>query len=236
MTALAIVSDQQQGLANNGWLNSLARQWPHQGDLLSWCQQMSPAVSCLMIMVGIVYLLFGIRIFKALVMLNAAVVGGILAVDIVGVRGEGAIACAMVGSVFAAAIAWPTMKYAVALMGGIFGVLLGASVWHTIDLDPRLVWAGALVGLIGFGLVSFIVFRGSVMMYTSLQGSFMVVFGILGLVYKYGDIAPQVTYHLRLEPFLLPAAVFIPAVIGLIFQQHHHQGAGHAPASGGGKK
>jgi hypothetical protein len=213
ITPLAIISDAQtsNGLTSNGWLNSVA---------------------CLMIMVGIVYLLFGIRIFKALVMLNAAVVGGILAVEIVGVRGEAAIACAMVGSVFAAAIAWPTMKYAVALMGGIFGVLMGASIWHTIDLDPHLVWAGALVGLIGFGLLSFILFRGSVMMYTSLQGSFMLVFGILGLVYKYGEIAPQVTYHLRLEPFLLPASIFIPAVIGLIFQQHHH--AAHAAGGGGG--
>jgi len=34
------------------------------------------------------------------------------------------------------------------------------------------------------------------MMYTSLQGSFMLVFGLLGLIYKYQQLAPNVTRHL----------------------------------------
>ena len=211
----------------------LPRTWPHQGDLLGWCQHMTPGVATLLIMMGIVYLMFGYQIFKGLVLVNAAVVGAYLGANL-GQEGDTAIVCAVIGAVAASAIAWPTMKYAVALMGGIFGALLGASIWHTVNLDPRLVWAGALVGLVGFGMLSFILFRGSVMMYTSLQGSFMLVFGILGLIYQYQQIAPQVTSHLKVQPFLLPAAVFIPAVMGLIFQQHHT--TGHAGGGGGDKK
>jgi hypothetical protein len=214
------------------FFSAVPRTWPHQGDLLTWCQQMTPAVSALLIMMGIIYLLFGYQIFKGLVLLNAAVVGAYMGANL-GQEGDTAIVCGVIGAVAAAAVAWPTMKYAVALMGGIFGALLGASIWHTLSLDPNLVWAGALVGLVGFGLLSFILFRGSVMMYTSLQGSFMLVFGILGLIYQYHGIAPNVTSHLKVQPFLLPAAVFIPAVVGLIFQQHHTTG-GHA--SGGGDK
>ena len=111
------------------------------------------------------------------------------------------------------------MKYAVAFMGGVFGALLGASLWRAVGLEPYLSWAGAMTGLVLFGLLSFILFRGSVMMYMSLQGSVMLIFGILGLIYKYQDIAPKVTENMTLKPFLLPVAIFIPAVLGLIYQQ-----------------
>ena len=84
--------------------------------------------------------------------------------------------------------------------------------------DPNFAWAGALCGLVFFGLLSFIVFRGSVMMYMSLQGSIMLVFGVLGLIYKYQSIAAQVTNSLTLKPFILPAAIFIPALFGLLYQ------------------
>jgi hypothetical protein len=209
--------------------------WPHQHDLISWCQQMTPGVAATLIIVGIVYLLFGIQIFKVLVLVNAAVVGAYLG-NYWGKEGDAATIGAVICAVAAAAIAWPTMKYAVALMGGMFGALAGASVWHAVGLDPNVVWAGALVGLVGFGMLSFVLFRGSIMMYTSLQGAFMIVFGVLGLIYQYQDAAKQTTDHLKLQPFLLPASIFIPALIGLIFQQHMTtpQGTGGGGGGGGG--
>jgi hypothetical protein len=213
---------------------SVPKTWPQQRDLLTWCQQMTPGVAALLILMGIIYLLFGYQIFKGLVLLNAAVVGAYIGANFG--EGDTATVCAVIGAVAAAAIAWPTMKYAVAIMGGCFGALLGASLWRTLNLDPELVWAGALVGLVSFGLVSFILFRGSVMMYTSLQGAFMLVFGILGLIYQYEEFAADVTKHLKVQPYWLPAAIFIPAVMGLIFQQHNTTGGhgGHGGGGGGG--
>jgi len=89
-----------------------------------------------------------------------------------------------------------------------------------------------LTGLVGFGLLSFILFRGSVMMYMSLQGSVMLIFGILGLVYKYKELGPQVTENMTLKPFLLPLAIFIPALLGLVYQQAQSA----QPEAAGGKK
>lgn len=215
------------------FFNDVPKGWPHQHDLLTWCQQMTPGVAALLIIVGIVYLLFGFQIFKALVLVNAAVVGAYIGAYW-GKEGDAETIGAVICAVAAAAIAWPTMKYAVALMGGIFGALLGASVWHAVGLDPNVDWAGALVGLVSFGMLSFVLFRGSVMMYTSLQGAFMMVFGILGLIYQYQDAAKQVTDHLKLQPFLLPAAIFIPALLGLIFQQHNTTATAGGGGSGGG--
>jgi hypothetical protein len=148
-------------------------------------------------------------------------VGGCLGAIIGDRLADSAAIGAVVGAVLIAATTWPTMKYAVALMGGTFGALVGAALWRSFNLDPQFAWAGGLIGLVTFGLLSFIVFKGSVMMYTSLQGAVMLVFGVLGLAFKYQSIAPMITQHMQLKPFLLPLAIFIPAVLGLIYQQSH---------------
>ena len=204
-------------------------------DLLNWCQTMMPGTAMLLIIAGLIYLLYGYRIIKVLVMINAVVAGAGIGAAL-GRHGETAVACAVIGAFAAAAITWPAMKYAVALMGGVIGALVAGSVWHAVGLDPAFAWAGALVGLVGLGLLCFILFRGSVMMYTSLQGAVMFVMGILGLIYKYQELAPQLTNHFKVEPFLFPAAVFIPAMVGLIFQQHHTAAGGGGGGGGHGKK
>ena len=56
------------------WLK-LPGHWPEQGDLLQWCQTMGPGTAAVLVLAGIVYLVFGVQIFKALVTLNAACVG-----------------------------------------------------------------------------------------------------------------------------------------------------------------
>jgi hypothetical protein len=114
-------------------------------------------------------------------------------------------------------------------MGGIFGVLLGASVWRSCGLDPKYAWSGGLTGMVFFGMLSFLLFRGSIMMFTSLQGSVMLIFGLLGLIYKYQDMAPRVNENLSLRPFLLPMFILVPATIGLIYQQTQYPAAAAAP-------
>jgi hypothetical protein len=197
---------------------NLPSHWPVQTDLLQWCQEMSPGAATILIIGGLIYLLFGFYIFKMLVVLNAALVGGFIGMKI-GEQGGSGVAGGCVGAFVCGAVTWPLMKYAVAFMGGIFGALLGASMWRSIGLEPSMCWAGALTGLVLFGLLSFILFKASVMMYTSLQGSVMLIFGILGLIYKYQSVAPKLTENMTLKPFLLPLFIFIPAVVGLIYQQ-----------------
>jgi len=214
--------------------------WPHQIDLLTRCQEMSPGIAALLILAGVIYLLFGFKIFKALVMLNAAAIGGYVAAVMYGGHGEQTAAAVLICAFAAAALAWPTMKYAVAIMGGLFGAALGGSLWKLLLPEQNLLWAGALMGLVAFGLLSFVLFKASVMMYTSLQGSFMLVFGCLGLIFKYQEIAPQVLAHLNKQSFVLPAIVFVPAMVGWIYQHHNATakpgGGGGGGGGGSGKK
>jgi Domain of unknown function (DUF4203) len=203
---------------------------PAQADLLTWAQQMSPGVATILIIGGGVYLMFGYYIFKWLVMVNAGLFGAAIGYKIAEQTNGSLVIGAVAGGVIAAAIAWPLMKWAVAIMGGVFGALLGASLWRTSGLQPNLAWAGALSGLVGCGLLSFVLFRMSVIMYTSLQGSVMLIFGILGLVYKYKTVAPDVQQHLLVKPFLLPLAILIPAILGLVYQHMQHPAPAKKPA------
>jgi hypothetical protein len=198
-----------------GW-PGFPRHWPAQADLIDWCQHMGSGVAILLVLLGVVYLLFGFYLFKWLVVLNAAVVGAALGAAL-GAKAGATLPGGILGGFTAAAITWPLMKWAVAIMGGIFGAALGASVWKTLALEPAFAWTGAAMGLIFCGLLCFILFRGSVMMYTSLQGSVMLVFGIVGLIYKYPDAAGKITATLQ-KPYLLPIVIFIPALLGMVYQ------------------
>lgn len=190
---------------------------PEQADLLHWCRDMNPGAATLLVAGGVIYLLFGLYLFKWLVTLNAALVGAYLG-SLVGRSGDAAIAGAFMGGFSAAAATWPLMKWAVTVMGGLFGALLGISVWRAVGLAPDYAWSGGLTGLVFFGMLSFVVFRVSIMTYTSLQGAVMLIFGILSLVYKYPDFGARLTDALTFKPFILPAAIFIPAVCGMFYQ------------------
>jgi hypothetical protein len=192
--------------------------WPAQGDLLSFCYKMGPGEAALFVILGVILLLFGINIFKFVVMLNAALLGAAIGAFIGEKAGNTAVG-ATVGGFTGAVLSWPLLKHAVALMGGVIGAVVGASVWRLLNLNPEFFWAGALCGGVTFGLLSFLLFRGCVMIYTALQGSSMVVVGILALVFKYQDLAPRLTQALSAKAYILPIAIFIPAMCGLIFQQ-----------------
>ena len=205
--------------------------FPGQIDLLEWCQRAGYGTSLLLFFAGGVYLLYGWHIYKHLITLNAAICGGYLGALIGASQGSAAIGGA-IGAIVAAAASMPLMKWTVAVMGGVCGALCGASIWRICGQPVDLAWAGALTGLVGFGMFSFVLFRGSIMMYTSLQGAMMVIIGLLGLAFRL-EVSPTLAKTMLSQPAMLPASVFIPAVLGLIFQQTHGPGEG---TGGGGKK
>jgi hypothetical protein len=118
------------------------------------------------------------------------------------------------------------MKYAVAIMGGLIGTVIGMSLWRSFGLDPDFAASGGGMGLIFFGMLSFILFRTSVMMFTSLQGSLMLIFGILTVIYKFNGVdAALIDSKLSFSPFIMPMTIGFAAVIGIIYQNANGEGA-----------
>jgi hypothetical protein len=231
IVALSLLQAAATSRHPRGWLN-FPTQWPAQADLLVWCHDMSAALALMLVLLGAVYLLFGFYLFKPLVMLNAAFIGSVTGV-MFSWRFGGPVPSAILGGFIAAAITYPLMKWAVAVMGGLFGAVLGLTLWKMFGLEMGFAWTGASMGLIACGLFCFILFRGSVMAYTSLQGSVMVVFGVLSLAYKYNWFAELLSYSLTGKPFLLPMIVFIATILGLIYQQNSPLANGPAVAGAG---
>jgi hypothetical protein len=188
-------------------------------------------MAAFLLLVGIIFLLWGYPIFRYLIMFNFGVVGAYLGASL-GKEADTALGGALIGGFLAAALAWPMMKWAVALTGAGIGLILGAAIWRASGQDPTYDWAGGLTGCVAFGMLSFIIFRGGIILYTSLQGGALLAVGMLALLEKY-SVGATVAEHLRSERFLFPTAIVVPAIIGLIFQ-HHMSGA--APAGGAPKK
>lgn len=217
--------------ANSVQFQPLTR-FPGQGDMLTWCQDMSIGTGLLLLLLGLVYLLYGWSQYKWLVTINAGLIGMYLGAAL-GDRYGHMLAGGALGAILFASATLPLVKWAVAVVGGVCGALVGAAIWQLAGLQPDMAWAGAMTGLVGFGMLSFILLRGSVIMYTSLQGAMMIILGILGLAFKNHDAIPSITNIMNTQPFFLPIAVFIPAILGLIFQQTHSP-SGSAGGGGGG--
>lgn len=206
--------------------------WPGQGDLLTWCQNMGPAMAMVLILAGVVYLAYGKSLSRWLVTLNIAIIGAYFG-SCIG-DGQGSVAGALIGGALAGAIAWPFPKYAVAITGGLFGIAVGATVWRLSDLDPHFAWAGGMTGMVFFGMLTFILADMSLLVFMCGQGAAMLVFGILGMAYKYPDIARQVGDALGSRPMALPIIIAAAAGAGWWYQRKHG-GSGPAPSPGGGK-
>ena len=179
---------------------------------------------------GVVYLAYGWKIFKVLVIVNAGFVG-VLAGSYLGATYSEAhggqymvVIGGLTGAVLLASLAWPLMKYAVSIMGGLAGSFLGYGLWHyltTILDQPALnkhAWVGALLGLLVLGMLAFIIFRLTVIIFTCVQGAVMTIAGLLAMVLKYQAGTEGLQDRLINNPHLLPLLVAVPAVIGFTIQ------------------
>ena len=175
---------------------------------------------------GLVYMLQGWKIFKILVIANAAVLGALVGAYLGGMlRGANTwLYTGIAGCLLFAILAWPLMKYAVSLMGGLAGSFLGYSLWfyvsHTIN-RPELMqyaWVGAVIGLITLGLLAFVVLKAVVIIITSCQGSLMTSAGIVALLMKYEPFREGLEMPLRENTHLVALLIGVPALIGIAFQ------------------
>ena len=175
---------------------------------------------------GLVYLLQGWKIFKILVVINAAILG-VLVGSQFGQTLKGAnspLFCGIAGGLLLAVLAMPAMKFAISIMGALAGGALGYGLWAYItkalgkEALLEHAWAGALIGLVTLGLLAFVIFRLVVMIFTSLQGSLMTVTGALGLLLMSSALRDNLQTSLETNVHVLPVLVGVPAIIGFAFQ------------------
>jgi len=202
-------------------------QLPSPQEYLASLSDMGPIWAFILVACGLVYLLNGWKMFKMLVVLNSAAIGCLVGIRLGQMQGgeHTPIFAGAAGGLLLACLAWPLMKYAISLMGGLTGSFLGYGLWNYVAAAVQRqglaqhAWVGALIGLITLGLLAFVIFRLVVVVLTSVQGSIMTVSGLLCLLLKYPPIRESIEPSLTRNIHLLPLLIGVPAVIGFALQE-----------------
>ncbi|MHC4291035.1 MAG: hypothetical protein ACYTEU_02085 [Planctomycetota bacterium] len=180
----------------------------------------------LMLSVGVVYLLYGWRIFRVLVVISFGFIGlflGMLAGDKFFVSEHAILWGGIVGMGLLAAVAVPLMKWCVSILGAMAGGILTAGIWIAFGLSDTYLPAGFIVGFIAGGLISFIVLKVSVMLFTSMGGGVIMVSALLTLLHQYAInfVDPFSTYSYDLifkHQWFLPLSLIVTTSIGMALQ------------------
>jgi hypothetical protein len=213
-----------------------ARTLPQQSKILESLASAEFFLPAAFLLFGVVLILFGFKAYRWIVVINCIALGFWLG-GLLGQRAQIATVAAVIGALLLGAISWPLMKYAVAVCGGLVGAVVGMVIWVYCDQPPEMAWAGGLVGIAVLGLLSFILFKTSVILFTCVQGAAMLVLGASALLIKYTPWSSQVNHSLANRPVLMPLLVFSIAILGLLWQHQRHGLIGNdgAPAGGMGK-
>jgi hypothetical protein len=175
---------------------------------------------------GVVCLFYGWRVFKILVTICFALVGLLLGVWAnKSLIGGNVIWLGVMSAALFALMSIPLMRWGVMLLGAAAGGILTGGGWLAIGLPERYIWAGALVGVVAGAMISFIVFKIAVMLFTSLGGSALMVVGVLAILYKYMGAAEKLQDLFFNKKWFLPLMLLAPMVIGIILQYRFIKGA-----------
>ena len=168
---------------------------------------------------GVVCLFYGWRVFKILVIISFALIGLFVGVYInrtlIGGNGVwlGIIAMVLFGF-----FSVPMMRWGVSILGAAAGGMLTGGAWYALRLPEQYIWAGALVGVIAGGMISFIIFKIAVMLFTSFGGGVLVVVGVLAIMYEYMGAADDVENLVFTQKWFLPLVLLVPMALGIFFQ------------------
>jgi hypothetical protein len=168
---------------------------------------------------GVVWLFYGWRVFKILVTICFGLLGLFLGLwaneSFVGGNGFW---LGLICVVFFAVLSIPLMRWGVCLLGATSGGILTAGVWLALGLPEQYIWAGGLVGLIAGGMISFIVFKIAVILFTSLGGSILLTLGVLAIVCSEVMSGNELRNFVDKNQWFLPALLLAPMAVGIYLQ------------------
>jgi hypothetical protein len=168
---------------------------------------------------GAVCLFYGWRVFKILVTICFALLGlfaGVWANKLL--IGGNVIWLAVLCVVLFALLSIPLMRWGVSILGAAAGGVLTGGGWLALGLPEQYIWAGGLVGLVAGGMISFIIFKAAVMLFTSLGGSALMLVGALAVVYRYMGAPTRLEDLVFNQKWFLPLVLLGPMVVGMILQ------------------
>jgi hypothetical protein len=181
---------------------------------------------------GAVYLIYGWRIFKVLAVVSFGMVGLFAGMELgqrISTGPSAALWGGMIGLILLAILSIPLMHWAVSALGAVAGGILTSCIWYAVGLPSQYIWAGAIIGVVAGGMISFIVFKISVMLFTSLGGAILIITGMLALANLYEKNQAEsgnFVYSLVNDyGWFMPAILIFTTFIGMVIQNKLVKGA-----------
>lgn len=199
----------------------------HPENLLEALQAMSGVWAMIFLAAGLICLFQGYKIYKTVTVILALSIGA-FAGYYLGKKIDAEYVVAGCLAMLTAVSCFPLMKYAVSVLGGLAGAFIGANSWsaigrvlgsHGSNSVSQHYWVGALVGLLVFGMLAFILFKITVVMFTSVSGSTIAVLGGVALLLQVEKFQATIADSISAHAMILPILVLVPAVIGFILQE-----------------
>ena len=198
---------------------------PSRADFVEGLANLGPFEAVGLALAGAAFVILGFRFFKAFVLVDSALLGAMVGgyLGSLGQRANLPLLMGLGGAVTLAVLGWFAMKYAAAVFSALAGGVLGWGLWHVVaamlgnDAMLGQAWAGGMIGAIALGLLTFVAFRSTVMVFTALQGAIMIVSGVCSILVDRNVIA-SLRGDLIGNDYLLCILVAVPAAGGFIYQ------------------
>ena len=191
----------------------------HPEQLLSALNNIHLVWAGIFILLGAICVFNGVRWHKTVIIVLSVLLG-IWAGDWLGDRigGANTIASISVAALFGV-LAFPGLRLAVALFGGLAGAFCGANLWTALGYPAEQHHIGSLIGLVAVGMLAFLVFRPVIILFTAVGGATLLVLGALASMLQVDAWAGAVSSTFASKPLVLPLVVAVTALIGVVVQQ-----------------
>ncbi len=191
----------------------------HPGALCDALSNMHIVWASIFVVVGALCVFNGYKWHKAVIVFCAFLTGLGLGHLLSQHMGQSRIVMGAIG-LLCAVIATPLLRITVAVFGGLTGAFIGAHAWSAFSDAPDVHLAGAGMGFVALGMAAFLMFRFVIVLFTSISGAAMAVFGAITLLLHVPAWQEQVRASLSTNPRVVPLLVLTGAVTGFVLQHH----------------
>lgn len=195
----------------------------HPPELIDRLSAVSQVQAGVLVVVGLLCVLNGYRWHRWVVVILAFLGGLVLGNMLSDTVGRSSVVAVAVGALFALA-ATPMLKLSVAVFGGLTGAFIGANAWGAFETGMQEAhWIGAAMGFIVMAMASFVLFKLTIMLFTSIGGAAMILVGTLTLMLQVEAWQPAIESHLQNNNHLIPLLLAVAAVAGFVVQHGRMQ-------------
>jgi hypothetical protein len=171
------------------------------------------------VVLGTICVFAGYRWHKAVILVLALLAGGAIGRLLGQAIGVTTLVTGISGAALFGVLAWPILRYTVALFAGLAGAFCGANVWSSVGQPPDQHYIGAMIGLLVLGMLAFIAFRFVIIAFTAIGGASLLVIGALSMLLRLESWRSGIESSLSEHPLAIPIIAGSACAVGIIFQQ-----------------